>query len=237
MAGDANLNGLDFLTSVLFIGLAAVMLFILALQLLAVWVVESSALKKYRLRNPGFVQLSAEGKYARIAFNGLLAFALYVGFAYVFAGYVTAGLTGSLWRVLLEVAAILLLYDLMYYLMHRGFHHPWLMKHVHGRHHHVRNPTAVDGLYLDPLDNFAGLGVFFLSVVVVGPISAASFLCAVLVYILINTINHMGLELPHPAFKLANYWARKHDHHHGVNPRSNYASIFYFWDRLFRTSG
>ena len=63
----------------------------------------------------------------------------------------------------------------------------------------VRNPTAADGLYLDPLDNFAGLGVFFLSVVIIGPVSTATFLAAVFVYILINSVNHTGLELPHPS--------------------------------------
>lgn len=224
------------MTTPLFIGLGTVLLLMFAHQVIAVWAVESSQWKRYRLRSPSTVHLSTTNKYPRIAGNALFAFGLYAGFAYLFQDHVTRGLTDSPWRIALEVLAILLIYDLLYYLMHRGLHHPWMMKHVHGRHHHVRHPTAADGLYLDPLDNFAGLGVFFLSVLIVGPISTTSFLAAVLVYIVINNINHTGLELPHPAFKLSNYWARKHDHHHGVNPRSNYGSIFYCWDRLFGTS-
>ena len=223
------------MTNTLIIGLALIMGFALVFNSLAVWAVESSGLKKYRLRNPGFVQLSTTNKYPRILLNGIFVIGLYFGFAYFFSQYVTHDLgTGPL-RVVGEVLAILLLNDFMYYLMHRAFHWPRVMKYVHGRHHRVRNPTAADGLYLDPLDNFAGLGVFFLSVVIIGPVSTATFLAAVFVYILINSVNHTGLELPHPIFRLTNHWARKHDHHHGVNPRANYGSIFPFWDQMFRT--
>ena len=62
-----------------------------------------------------------------------------------------------------------------------------------------------------------------------------SGLAAVFVFIMINNVNHTGLELPHPIFRLTNHWARKHDHHHGVNPRANYGSIFPFWDKIFGT--
>ncbi len=211
------------------------LLFAFVFDLFGVWAVERSGLKKYRLRNQSFIRAPSDNKYCRIALNGTLALGLYFGFAFFFQEYVTAGLTANASRVAFDVLAVLLLYDLMYYLVHRAFHFPKLMKYVHGTHHRVRNPTAADGLYLDPLDNIAGLGLFFLSVVIVGPMSTLSFILATFVYLSINNINHTGLEFPHPAFKLTNHWARKHDHHHGVNPRSNYGSIFPFWDRMFGT--
>ena len=167
------------MTNTLLIGLALIMGFVFLFNSLAVWAVESSGLKKYRLRNPDVVPLSATNKYPRIVLNGIFAVGLYFGFAYFFSQYVTHDLgTGPL-RVVGEVLAILLLYDFMYYLMHRVLHWPRVMKHVHGRHHVVRNPTAADGLYLDPLDNFAGLGLFFLSVVIIGPVSTATFLARI----------------------------------------------------------
>ncbi len=211
------------------------LLFAFVFDSLAVWAVEASGLKKYRLRNRNLMPVPSSNKYWRISLNGILALALYFGFAYFFQGFVTAGLTANPSRVVFDVLAVLLLYDFMYYLMHRAFHQPTLMKLVHGMHHKVRNPTAADGLYLDPLDNFAGLGLFFLSVVIVGPMSTLSFIVAAFIYLTVNNINHTGLALPHPVFKLTNYWARTHDHHHGVNPRRNYGSIFPFWDKMFGT--
>ncbi len=223
------------MTDSLIIGLAIVMGFSFLFDAAAVWAVESSSLQKYRLRNPKVVPLSATNKYLRISLNGFFALGYYFAFAYFFKGYVTnVGALGPL-QLVGEVLAILLLYDLLYYWMHRGFHRPPLMRLVHRTHHKVRNPTAADGLYLDPWDNAAGLSVFFLSVLIVGPISTTTFLTAVFVYITINNINHTGIGLPHPIFKLTNHWARKHDLHHGVNPGSNYGTIFPIWDKMFGT--
>lgn len=223
------------MTNTLFVGLACIMGFVFVFNSLVTWATESGPLEKYRMRAANAVPVADANKYLRISLSGLFSLALYAGFAYFFVDFVSKTGEIGLPRVIAEVVAIMLVYDFMYYWVHRGFHWQPLMRLVHGTHHKVRNPTVADGLYLDPWDNAAGLGLFFLSVLIIGPVSTATFLSAVFVYIMINNVNHTGLELPHPVFKLTNHWARKHDHHHGVNSRANYGSIFPFWDKMFGT--
>ena len=46
---------------------------------------------------------------------------------------------------------------------------------------------------------------------------------------------HTGLVLPHPAFRLTNYWVIRHDRHHYKHVNTNFAQIFPCWDMMFRT--
>ena len=133
-----------------------------------------------------------------------------------------------------EAPAALLLYDLLYYFMHRTFHLPRLMRLVHGVHHRVRHPTAVDSLYLHPVETAAGLCLLLASVAAVGPVGAGSFILAALAHSLVNIIIHANLTFPHRALALTNHWAVRHCTHH-TRLNTNYASIFPFWDLLFGT--
>jgi sterol desaturase/sphingolipid hydroxylase (fatty acid hydroxylase superfamily) len=133
------------------------------------------------------------------------------------------------------VLGILLLYDLMYYFFHRGMHLRRVMKYCHVVHHRVRSPTSSESTFLHPLEGICGLGLLILSIVILGPISTVSFLVTFAIYSAVNIIVHSNLIIPHPAFRLFNFWVAKHDvHHHRA--RNNYASIFPFWDQAFVTS-
>lgn len=133
-----------------------------------------------------------------------------------------------------ESLLVLMCYDCAYYFYHRTLHHPRLMRYVHGVHHFVRFPTAALSNYLHPLEQLGALTILFTSAWLVGPISQWSFLMLFGVYSVVNIIVHSNLVLPHPAFRLFNFWVQRHDIHHR-QVKHNYASIFPFWDQAFGT--
>jgi len=199
------------------------------------WAVHSPRFAQYRIRTPDRQRISNGRKAVNISLNGLLAISL---FAFVFV-YFGDALVGEEpvppVMVFGEVLASLMLYDFMYYFLHRGMHNPKLMKYVHGVHHYVRFPTSAESIFLHPAENIAGLGLLCVAISIVGPISPVSFLAVFFIHHIVNILVHSNLVLPHPMFKLFNFWAIKHDLHHGKHLNKNYASIFPFWDQMFGT--
>ena len=151
------------------------------------------------------------------------------------SGWIVAEESAGIAMSLGQLSAILLIYDFMFYWVHRVFHHPFLMRHVHYVHHRVRHPAALDDYYLHPVDALWVTTLFFLSVTIVGPVDSETFIATFFIWILINNFLHRGLNLPHPAFKLTNYWSRMHDCHHSKKINSNFGSLFPFWDMMFGT--
>ncbi|MCA9667847.1 MAG: sterol desaturase family protein [Myxococcales bacterium] len=143
-------------------------------------------------------------------------------------------------RILLEGVAILALYDVLYYLMHRyPFHHWGYFKRVHAVHHVVKAPSAIDSLYLHPLENFLGLALLWacaaLVGVVVAPISPYAFVWSFALYSVLNIAIHSGLRLPSFPFAPINYLAERHQRHHDSMKATNFASVSPLPDLLFGT--
>lgn len=198
------------------------------------WAAEKSRLAKYRIRTPKGYQIPPLRKWLNITGNGLFSlcifgsFFYFLGDTYLYKGLPTpAGFVG-------ETLGVLLLYDFMYYFLHRIMHHRLVLQYVHRTHHLVRFPTAPESIFLHPAENFAGLGLLLLAMMILGPVSATSFLIVFFVHAVINVLVHSNLEIPHPAFRLFNFWTTKHDIHHN-RMNYNYASIFPFWDQAFGT--
>lgn len=215
------------------LGLAGVGSVIFALGSLATWVSASKRFQRYRIRtSTGTIPR----KYASITLNGTLAAAMYAG-AVIFGADIlySQDAANSLLRVALESLIALLVYDFLYYFLHRWLHTPRMMRRVHGVHHRILFPEAMDGLYLHPAETAAGVALLFVAMAAVGPISVASFLTVAFVHSIANIATHTNLVVPHRAFALFNYWAVRHDFHHSTHRNANYASIFPFWDRMFGT--
>lgn len=214
---------------------AAILAFDGVLLATLAWAATSRRFSKYRIRTPEREEIPRLRRVINTNLNNTMALLIFVAYFY-FLGEQTlyTGWPGAT-RLLGEVLGVLLLYDFMYYLYHRGMHHPKVMKYMHGVHHHVRHTTSSESIYLHPAEAIGGLGLLILAIVILGPISTTSFLVMFLLHSSINIIVHSNLVIPHPAFRLFNFWAEKHDiHHHKV--RYNYASIFPFWDQAFGTS-
>lgn len=216
-------------------GLVVVFSVIGALGVAAVWAFSSPRFSTYRTARPVPIRVTAAQRHTNIALNGVLSLACYA----VALGVASTWLHGAeqvgLAVSALQVIGALLLYDVMYYAMHRTMHRPALMRLVHGVHHRVRYPIAQDSLYVHHAELVAGITLLLVSVAVVGPVSTWAFLAIVLIHGLINTIAHTNLVFPHRFFVLWNHWVMRHHRHHAGHLDKNYATIFPFWDRLAGT--
>jgi sterol desaturase/sphingolipid hydroxylase (fatty acid hydroxylase superfamily) len=143
----------------------------------------------------------------------------------------------SLGRFVYEFLAVLFLYDLLYYLAHRYLFHEWKpLASVHAVHHTAKFPTAIDSLYIHPVETLIGLTLLFVSLWLVGPVSVVSFGLIFLVYSHLNILLHCGLRLPGVLARPLNTMHQKHDRHHVSMKRGNYASITPLPDLLFGTA-
>lgn len=145
------------------------------------------------------------------------------------------------WQYLLiDIAAVLMLYDFVYYLTHRFlFHGQGYFRRVHAVHHQARSPTYIDALYVHPLETFIGLALFIVSIAAVGylagSLNAFSLAACIVIYTQINIVNHTHVDLPYFPFKTLTWITRKHAVHHENMHRGNYASITLLFDKLFGT--
>lgn len=189
--------------------------------------------RERRIREEPKRKLSGLRYTLRVAANGTLSgamvFALALGLQdHLFYG----GPAAAWWRYPLEFLAVLLSYDLLYYLLHRYPFHVWgPLKRVHTVHHMARYPIATDSLYIHPVETILGVLLLMTCTWMVGPVSIYSFAAAFFVYSQLNVIIHGGLDVP-----LVGFMARKHDQHHTSMRAGNYASITPLPDLLFGTA-
>lgn len=141
-----------------------------------------------------------------------------------------------IWLMVLEAAAVILIYDFAYYFFHRYPLHEWkLLRWVHAVHHSARNPRTVDSLLLHPIETIAGLGLLFGSIAAVGGVHLYTFGVIFVFYTVFNVLNHAGVNIPRFPFKTLGVLAVKHDRHHHSMLSGNYASITPLPDIVFGT--
>ena len=206
-----------------------------ALMSVLQWMVKSDKYKQYRIRTPEVERIPMSIKARNIGMNMVLSVGIFTFYLYFFHDNLFTNTTAAYTTIFGEVLATLLIYDFFYYFMHRIFHHPKLMKSIHGVHHKARFPTAMESVYLHPLENIAGLSLLMGSTMLIGPVSVSAFLLIIFFHTTANILVHSNMVFPHPAFRLPNFWATKHDAHHGKHLNRNFSSIFPFWDQMFGT--
>lgn len=150
-----------------------------------------------------------------------------------------------LWRHALEIVAVLLVFDFMYYWTHRSlFHGNWKgnpLRKVHALHHQARKPTYVDALYVHPLETAIGLMLFLCSIPIVAAVSGAtlnvfSMVIATWIFTQLNTLNHVYTRFPDRfPFRVIDYITGVHAAHHVDMNHGNFATLTMFYDKLFGT--
>lgn len=232
------------MTLSLFLIIVAIIAFSTSVGVWYQWAAYSDKYKQYRIRTPEVERITIKDRIDVTPLGSGISIAFIFGMLYFFGDNFLDFQTvegeviyskASLLTVFGETVGILLFYDFMYYWGHRTMHKPAIMKRVHALHHRARFPTAIDSLFVSVTENLVGLGLLFISIAVFSPLNVASFLLIFFVYTLSNIIVHTNMVLPHPAFKLFNFWAKQHDVHHGVSLTHNYCNIFPYWDMLFGT--
>ena len=145
-----------------------------------------------------------------------------------------------IWRHLVDILAVLIVFDFFYYLTHRFLFHGRVLRKVHALHHQARTPTYIDALYVHPLETFIGLALFLGSIPLIatltgGALSAFSMAVATLIFTQLNTINHTYVNLPYFPFKTVDYITSIHAAHHVDMNRGNFATLTMLYDWLFGT--
>jgi sterol desaturase/sphingolipid hydroxylase (fatty acid hydroxylase superfamily) len=145
-----------------------------------------------------------------------------------------------LWRHLVDIVVVLMVFDFFYYLTHRFLFHGKPLRKVHALHHQARTPTYIDALYVHPLETFIGLVLYLGSIPLIAaitgaPLNAFSMAIATLIFTQGNTINHTFVNLPYFPFKTLDYITSVHAAHHVDMNQGNFATLTMLYDRLFGT--
>ncbi|GIX31498.1 MAG: hypothetical protein KatS3mg124_1970 [Porticoccaceae bacterium] len=151
------------------------------------------------------------------------------------------------WRVVRDMVLILMVYDFFYYLTHRFLFHdggfgPGPLVWVHSVHHQQKDPCRRDASYLHPIEVSMGLGLYGLTIGLLGALLGDFHLVTIVVTWLafseINLINHDLM----PADKFnrfpwnyLKYASHMHHVHHSSFASGNYATISLLYDWLFGT--
>ncbi len=156
--------------------------------------------------------------------------------------------TPPVWRALLDIVTILMVYDFFYYLAHRFLLHAAvdsrfaMLRHfrrVHAVHHQARDPSYIDAMYVHPLETSIGIALLMASICALGLImdglNVVSVAISHVVFNAVGKINHIRIDLPDKPYKPLNWMVRKHHVHHEHMQKGNYAGITLLYDKLFGT--
>ena len=223
-------------------GLVFLALLVVATKLLKFLVFKVPALEATRLHNMElWAEKRAMEKYPPIMRatqkSGLITNAVFVFLVCPFFITLTPQ---PVWKILLDVVAILMVYDFIYYLTHRFlFHGQGYFRRVHALHHQAREPSYIDAHYVHPLETFIGVFLFVTTIPVMalwlGPFHSVTVALAFLVFTQLNIINHCKIELPYFPFKTLSWITARHAVHHENMHKGNFATITLLYDKLFGT--
>jgi sterol desaturase/sphingolipid hydroxylase (fatty acid hydroxylase superfamily) len=144
-----------------------------------------------------------------------------------------------LWAMLMDMVVILMIYDFVYYFVHRFLFHGELLVRVHAIHHRQHNPCRMDSSYIHPLEVAIGLGLYVGTILILsgfmGRFHVATVVLTWIAFTEINLHNHdLWTEQRFP-FRYLNYVSTMHHNHHVRFAGGNFATISLFYDWLFGT--
>ena len=136
-----------------------------------------------------------------------------------------------------SIAALLLIYDLYFYVVHRLLHHKNLYKLIHSLHHRSPTITPFGAFSISFWEGFFEF-IFLPTIIFLMPLHSLALVIFLTIYIIFNAYIHSGFEiLPRfwvkTPFKFLNS-AFHHDFHHS-KLKCNFGLFTNIWDRLFGT--
>jgi sterol desaturase/sphingolipid hydroxylase (fatty acid hydroxylase superfamily) len=220
-----------------YLTITAILAFDGALLAFLAWAYHAPRFAAHRISAVASMRIGARERLVNIAVSAVLSLVAVFGMTYLLYDATFHMRPTPLWRIALEVLAVLLVYDFAYYGLHRAMHHKKLMRFVHVVHHRVRNPTAMESFYLHPAELFAGLALLMACTWLVGPVHGHAFAAVFLLHSTLNIVVHSGLLSGHWLFAPIDHLTRKHHVHHLDDAEKNYASLTPLPDMLFGTYG
>jgi sterol desaturase/sphingolipid hydroxylase (fatty acid hydroxylase superfamily) len=147
------------------------------------------------------------------------------------------------WEVMLDIFIILMVYDFLYYLVHRFLFHDGPLgaplKWVHAVHHQMKNPCRLDSNYLNPIETCLGIALYASTIGILAMFMGAFHVVTIVVTFVafsgINQHNHDLMEVDRFPFRYLKYMSDMHHVHHARFIGGNFATISLFYDWLFGT--
>jgi sterol desaturase/sphingolipid hydroxylase (fatty acid hydroxylase superfamily) len=176
------------------------------------WAASTPRFEAYRISDDPHRAIDLKTAYRIAAKNAIFSAALIFSTAFALQGFLFREGPVALWRAGLEAVAVILIYDFLYYFMHRFLLHEWkVLRPAHAVHHAAQNPRVVDALLLHPVETFLGLATLFASILIVGGIHLYTFAPILAAYTTLNIFNHAGVALPWFPFETIGRLAIAHE--------------------------
>ncbi|MGE8533037.1 MULTISPECIES: sterol desaturase family protein [unclassified Chryseobacterium] len=149
-------------------------------------------------------------------------------------GWIVLGETQSVVRIIAEVAALLLLMDLLMYFFHYGAHLPFIYKILHRKHHEHVSTNFLSLFVLHPFETI-GFGLMMLALLIGYDFSVISISIYLMLNLIWGTIGHLNREFFPASFdRLLVGTTRFHNQHH-LDESKNFGFYTSIWDRVFGT--
>ncbi|WP_426480081.1 sterol desaturase family protein [Chryseobacterium sp. R2ACT005] len=149
-------------------------------------------------------------------------------------GWIVLGETQSVVRIIAEVAALLLLMDLLMYFFHYGAHLPFIYKILHRKHHEHVSTNFLSLFVLHPFETI-GFGLMMLALLIGYHFSVISISIYLMLNLIWGTIGHLNREFFPASFdRLFVGTTRFHNQHH-LDESKNFGFYTSIWDRVFGT--
>ena len=184
----------------------------------------------------------AQKYHHRVKSSQKIGMGLTLAFYFIVQPFIVTLAPQPVWKILLNVVLILMVYDFFYYLTHRFvFHGQGYFRKVHAVHHQARSRvSSIDSHLLHPTEIIIGIALFYVVTVSMSLISGEPFHVATIVitsiiYTQINQINHCRIDLDGAPWKTLSWIAMKHDAHHLDMHKGNFATITLLYDWMFGT--
>ena len=201
------------------------------------WLGKSSLMEKHRTRKDWPRKVPDDEHVRNRTINSIVSTAMIFGTCFALHDFLFIEVSQSFGAIIVQTILILALYDFGYYFLHRYAFHEWTVgRRWHGVHHRIRSPYVTDSLFIHPIETMLGLGLFFLCVLIVGPVSVYAFGVAFFVYSAWNLFIHSAFDLPFFPFKAMSSLVTHHDLHHRSMKAGYYASLTPICDFVFGTA-
>ncbi|OMP00594.1 Fatty acid hydroxylase [Corchorus olitorius] len=145
----------------------------------------------------------------------------------------------SLWEILSQLIAYILIEDYTFYWLHRFLHTEWGYEKIHHVHHEFNAPIGISAPYVHWAEIFVlGLPTSL------GPLVIPCHMITLYLWIIVRALDaihiHSGYEFPWNPINLIPMYvsAEYHDYHHyvGKQSQSNFASVFTYCTMIITTT-
>ena len=197
--------------------------------------------KNYQIHSPTKkIPLSEYAKIAFVVVQGVVL--LFVLHAFFTPLYILRGIETSLDELptlsvfLVQLFAFAMIFDTVFYWLHRLLHQKTLFRHIHKTHHSYREAIPIIGAYVHPLEFVTAYFLpFAIAELTLG--CHVTVLGAFAIIMGLHTVHdHCGHAYPFdPIRLLSTNNASGHDFHHSKVNVNYSGGLFKFWDKLCGT--